>query len=229
MKKKILIVDDEKDILQMLAYNLEKEGYEVATAQSGKEALAMDMQRIDLVLLDVMMPGMDGWEVCRQWKRAPDTTAIPIIFLTAKGAEMDEVIGLELGAEDYIIKPVSIQKLLARIRVALRKQQAPITHRESSAITVGALTIYPESYKISIDGKELELPRKEFETLLYLVEHRDKVVRRESLLKSIWGEDVLVVDRTIDVHIRKIREKLGGYSHYIETVKGVGYRFTVAA
>lgn len=227
MPHKILLVDDEKDILDMLKYNLEKEGFEVFTARTGKKALEQAQKHPDIIVLDVMMPEMDGWEVCRHLKRSPGTLNIPVLFLTAKGSEIDEVVGLELGAEDYIVKPISIRKFLARIRVILRRQELnnPPPETTKSIIHIENLEINALNYTVKIDGEGISLTKKEFETLLYLARHRGQVISRDSLLSAIWGEDVIVIDRTIDVHIRKIREKLGKYEDFIETVKGVGYRF----
>jgi two-component system, OmpR family, alkaline phosphatase synthesis response regulator PhoP len=221
----ILVVDDEPDIRELLSYNLEKEGFRVLTAQNGKEALQLAGSIPDLMILDVMMPELNGWDVCKQLKAAEDTAGIPLIFLTAKGSEIDEVVGLELGADDYVMKPVSMRKLVARIHAVLRRTEATHAHEKApNVIDLDGLTIEADNYSVVIDGEEVHFPRKEFQTLLYLARHEGQVVRREQLLSAIWGDDVIVVDRTIDVHIRKIREKLGRYGDYIETVKGVGYR-----
>jgi two-component system alkaline phosphatase synthesis response regulator PhoP len=225
MAVRILVVDDEADIVRMLKYNLEKEGYEVITASNGKAAIEKAHTRPDLIVLDVMMPQMDGWEVIRQLKRTQDTASIPVLFLTAKGTEIDEVLGLELGADDYIIKPISPRKLLARIKTALRKKDTSAGSEQEAVLRIQNLVINLPNYSVKIDKEEVFLPKKEFEVLAYLAQHRGRVVTRESLLNRIWGESVIVVDRTIDVHVRKIREKLGKYADFIETVKGVGYRF----
>jgi two-component system, OmpR family, alkaline phosphatase synthesis response regulator PhoP len=226
MAHKILVVDDEADIVDLLRYNLEKEGYEVLTAANGREALAQSRLQPQLIILDIMMPEMDGLEVCRQLKKDTGTASIPVMFLTAKGSEIDEVVGLELGAEDYIVKPISIRKLLTRIKVILRRDEAQKDDASGDAvIRLGSIEIHPSNYFVRIDGEEISFPRKEFQTLLYLVKHNGNVVRRERLLNEVWGSDVIVIDRTIDVHIRRIREKLGAYGDLIETVKGVGYRF----
>lgn len=225
MSKTILIVDDEADILEMLKYNLEKEGYTVLTARQGQSALDQVKRKPDLILLDVMMPEMDGWEVCRRLKQDPKTAAIPVLFLTAKGAEMDEVLGLELGAEDYIVKPISVRKLLARVRAVLRRRELVQDGSQAEGIIrIDALEINVPNYTVSVGAREVALTRKEFETLVHLIQHRGRVISREMLLNVVWGENVHVVDRTVDVHISKIREKLGSYGDLIETVKGVGYR-----
>lgn len=224
--KTILIVDDEKDIVEMLKYNLEKESYKVLTARDGKKALEQAKLKPDLILLDIMMPEMDGLEVCKHLKRDPATAAIPVIFLTAKGTEFDEVLGLELGADDYIVKPIGVRSLLARVKAALRRGD-PVTARgvsSSEILRVDKLEINVPNYTAKADTRELSLTRREFETLVYLARNRGRVITRETLLNVVWGENVRVVDRTVDVHVSKIREKLGALSDYIETVKGVGYR-----
>jgi len=225
MQKTILVVDDEKDIVEMLKYNLEKEGYKVITAQDGKQALEQAKRSVDLILLDIMMPAMNGLDVLRELKRNEKTEFVPVLFLTAKGSEVDEVIGLELGAEDYIVKPISLKKLLARVRTVIRRGNMSETGKDpSSLLRIDELVINVPNYTVKAGSKDLVLPKKEFETLVYLVRHRGRVISREVLLNAIWGEGVFVVDRTVDVHIRKIREKLGKHADLIETVKGVGYR-----
>ncbi len=229
MSKTILVVDDEKDIVDMLKYNLEKEGYSVLTAHNGKKALQLSHKNPDLILLDVMMPELNGIEVVKQLKKEKATESIPVIFLTAKGSESDEIVGLELGAEDYIVKPLAIGKILARIRAVFRrKEQGEIeSTKASDFIRIGDLEINVLNYSVKIAEKEIAFPRREFETLVYLAKHRGVVLSRAKILDAVWGQNVYVVDRTIDVHVRKIREKLGRYAEYIETVKGVGYRFKV--
>ena len=227
MQKSVLVVDDEKDIIEMLSYNLEREGYKVLAARDGKGALEQAKKNPDLVLLDVMMPEMDGWEVCKQLKLDPKTAKIPVLFLTAKGSEIDEVLGLELGADDYIVKPISVRKLLARVRAVLRRQDATgvETAQAPEIIRVGKVEINVPNYTVKAGTKDIVLTRLEFETLVYLATHPGRVISRKTLLDVVWGQDVHVVDRTVDVHVSKIREKLGTYGDYIETVKGVGYRF----
>lgn len=225
MERKILIVDDEKDIVDLLKYNLEKEGYEVITALDGQTAIEYSSQNPDLILLDVMLPEVDGFEVIKMIKKQKDTENIPVIFLTAKGSEIDEVLGLELGADDYIVKPISIPKLLARVKTVLKKygSRKEITSTKKT-IKIGVLEIDPVKYRVFIDQKEIFFPKKEFELLYYLAQNTGKILTRENILNSVWGSNVYVVDRTIDVHIRKIREKMGKYGDYIETIKSVGYR-----
>ncbi len=226
----ILIVDDEKDIVELVRYNLQREGYHVLTADNGKDALSLSERRPSLILLDVMMPAMNGLEVLRQLKSRPATAGIPVVFLTAKGSEVDEVIGLELGADDYIVKPISIPKLIARVKAVLRKSESRRpSEQPGKEYRAGVLHIQPALHLVHIEGKETFFPKKEFEILTYLAAHEGEVITREGLLNAVWGRDVYVVDRTVDVHIRKIREKLGRYADYIETIKGIGYRFRIPA
>jgi len=224
LAKTILVVDDEKDIIEMLRYNLQKEGYHVLVALDGKRALEMSLKLPDLILLDVMLPELDGWEVARRLRSDKKTSRIPIVFLTARTNEMDEVVGLELGADDYIVKPISLPKLMARIRAVFRRKEARAEAAENDIIRFGEIEINRLNYTVHIGSREVVFPRKEFEILAYLAQHPNQVVRRETLLDAVWGSDVFVVDRTVDVHISKVREKLARYAHLIETVKGVGYR-----
>jgi two-component system, OmpR family, alkaline phosphatase synthesis response regulator PhoP len=227
MKKNILVVDDEKDIIDLLSYNLSKEGFAVITARNGKEALEKVKQKPDLIILDLMMPEMSGLQVIQEVKKDKTISSVPILILTAKGTETDEIVGLEVGADDYIIKPVKIGKIVARVHAALRRQEHAIQKSlpHMDVIQIKDLEINVSSYTASIGKKKLALPRKEFETLVYLIRNKGRVLSRESILNAVWGENVHVVDRTVDVHIRKIREKLDSYVDLIETVPGVGYRF----
>jgi len=224
--KKILLVDDEEDILEFLKYNLEQENFEVLVSTNGNDALKQISQNPDMIVLDIMMPELDGFELYELIRNNKESQDIPIIFLTAKSGETDEIKGLNLGASDYIQKPISPKKLIARIKSNLRKistnekkQQAPLQ------VKMGPLIIDVDKFVVKIDGRQKFFPRKEFQLLHYLASNPGKVLNRETLLKEIWGNDVYVIDRTIDVHIRKIREKLGKHSELIETVKGIGYRF----
>jgi two-component system alkaline phosphatase synthesis response regulator PhoP len=227
MKKTILVVDDEKDIIDLLTYNLTKEGFSVLTARDGKEALEKVKQKPNLIVMDIMMPEMNGLQVLQELKKEKMTSGIPVLLLTAKGTETDEIVGLEVGADDYIVKPVKIGKLIARVHTALRrKEQAALqVSQQEDLIKIKELEINVQSYSASIGKKKLTLPRKEFETLVYLIRNKGRVLSRESILNAVWGENIHVVDRTVDVHIRKIREKLGNFADHIETVPGVGYRF----
>lgn len=222
---KILLVDDEKDIVEFLQYNLVKEGYTVLTAFDGREALSKLYENPDLIILDIMMPGLNGFEVYKQIRKTRGFEETPVIFLTAKSSEVDEISGLELGASDYIRKPISPKKLLARVKSNLRKNKPDYYKEKPAHVTAGPLVIDRDSYTVFIDDKEEIFPRKEFELLYFLAKNPGKVFGREALLKEVWGTDVFVVDRTVDVHIRKIREKLNKFSDLVETIKGVGYRF----
>lgn len=226
MKTKILLVDDEKDIVEFLQYNLLQEGFDVITAYNGMEALKKLPENPDLVILDIMMPQLNGYDVCKKIRSLPEYRQTPVIFLTAKSSEVDEIRGLEIGANDFIQKPISPKKLIARVKANLRKDVKKSEEKVfPTLVTVGPLIIDRNKYIVSIDGKEKIFPRKEFELLFYLANHPGKVCDRDTLLKDVWGLDVYVVDRTVDVHIRKIREKLGKHSDLIETVKGIGYKF----
>ena len=226
MKTRILIVDDEQDIIEFLQYNLEQSGYDVFTSNNGKDALVKLKENPDLIVLDIMMPEMDGYEVCKRIREIDKFKNTPVLFLTARSSEIDEVHGLNIGADDYIQKPASIEKILARINANLRKSMSADSIIErKSRVEVGPLVIDQEQYQVKLNGNELVLPRKEFEILLLLAGRPGKVFDRNQILDKIWGEEVYVVARTIDVHIRKIREKLGDESNLIETIKGVGYRF----
>jgi two-component system alkaline phosphatase synthesis response regulator PhoP len=233
MESTVLVVDDEQDIVDLISYNLSKEGYTVHSATNGLEAVskAQDVHP-DLVILDVMMPGMDGFEVCRTLRATPTTAATAIMFLTAKSGEIDQILGLELGADDYIQKPISPRVLLARVKTVLRRNKERVRTETIAApevLRIGSIEVNRQNYTVRIDDRESFFPKKEFELLAFLASNRGKVFTRETLLKRIWGESVYVVDRTVDVHVSKIREKLGKYGPLIETVKGVGYRFREAS
>lgn len=219
---KILVVDDESDILELLEYNLKKEGYEVKTAQDGKSAVEKAIKyQPNLILLDIMMPNQDGVETCRQLREAPETANAFIIFLTARSEEYSEVAAFENGADDYITKPIKPRALMSRINAYFRRD---IKKQENSnKITIGDLVIDRTSYTVTVDGKQVTLPKKEFELLYFLANNPNVVFNRDDLLHNIWGTDVYVLARTVDVHIRKVREKIG--EGYITTVKGVGYKF----
>ena len=225
MAKKILIIDDEQDIIELLQFNLQAEGYETLSALEGETAIELAQKKQpDLIILDIMLPGKDGYEVIRELRQDVKTRRIPVIFLTAKDSEIDEVIGLELGADDYIVKPIGLRKLVARVKMVLRKASS-VVEEKNKKISHGNLLIDADSYSVKVNGKPVDFTKKEFEILSYLAQRPGRVVTRETLLNEVWGEDVIVIDRTIDVHIRKIREKLEDFSSYIETIKGVGYRF----
>jgi len=227
MEKKILVIDDEKPIADILQFNLKKEGFEVHCAYDGIEALEkVEEIQPDLILLDIMLPLKDGMEVCREVRKKYDT---PIIMLTAKDSEIDKVLGLELGADDYVTKPFSTRELLARVKANLRRQQAnstPSSEEENKEITIGALTIHPDAYIVSKRGETIELTHREFELLYYLAKHIGQVMTREHLLQTVWGYDYYGDVRTVDVTVRRLREKIeDNPSHpgWIVTRRGVGY------
>ena len=219
--KNILIVDDEPDIREILRYNLEKAGFNITEAVNGDDALDKVSKDLDLAILDIMMPGRDGYEVCRKIREQGNT--VPIVFLTAMDREFDEVRGLEVGGDDYVRKPFSPRMLIARINAILRRVDQ--ISSKGTSISFGDLEINTLTYIAKLEGNELHLPRKEFELLAFFMNKPNIIFSREELLSRIWEEDVFVVDRTIDVHINRIRSKLGIYKNWIETVKGVGYRF----
>jgi len=220
--KTILIVDDEEDIIEFLKYNLEKESYNVLTASNGSQALELAIEhQPHLVILDVMMPVMDGIEACRKMRQASNLNQTLIVFLTAREEDYMQIDGLEAGGDDYINKPVRPRVLVSKINAMLRR--FPNDQEQNEEIIIGDLTINKENYTLIKAGKMLNLPRKEFELLYKLISKPGKVFSRVELLNSIWGEDIYVTDRTIDVHIRKLREKVG--ETIIKTVKGVGYKF----
>jgi two-component system alkaline phosphatase synthesis response regulator PhoP len=221
---KVLVVDDEESIVELLKYNLEKSGFDVRTALDGMKAVEIARKFTpDLVLLDIMMPKMDGVETCRLLRDTPELQKTFIIFLTARSEEYSEVAAFDIGADDYITKPIKPRALMSRIQALFRrdtKKSPPV-----ELITIGDLVIDRTSYTIKLDTKEINLPKKEFELLYFLAQNPNKVFSREDLLQNIWGTDVYVLARTVDVHIRKVREKIG--DDYITTVKGVGYKFSL--
>ena len=219
--KNILIVDDEPDIREILRYNLEKEGFAITEAVDGNDALDKLSKDLDLAILDIMMPGKDGYEVCCKIREQGNT--LPIVFLTAMDREFDEVKGLEVGGDDYVRKPFSPKMLIARINAIFRRIDQ--INSKGTSICFGELEINTSTYIAQLNGEELHLPRKEFELLALFMSQPNIIFNREELLGRIWEEDVFVVDRTIDVHINRIRSKLGSYKNWIETVKGIGYRF----
>ncbi len=224
-EKKILLVDDEKDIRELLTYNLEKEGYTVESTSSGIRAVEIAREFLpDLILLDIMMPHQDGVETCRQLREIKELNSTHIVFLTARAEEYSEVAGFEVGADDYIIKPIKPRALISRLNAALRRKRK--MSDESDTIKIRDLLIDKTSYSITIGERQITLPKKEFELLYFLAKRPNKVYNRENLLENIWGTDVYVLARTVDVHIRKVREKIG--DGYISTVKGVGYKFIAA-
>jgi len=226
MKEKILIVEDEKDIVKMLEYNLKKEGFRTISAQDGEDALEYAIrEHPDLIILDLMLPGMDGLEVCKELKKETKTALIPIIMLTAKAQESDKVVGLELGADDYVTKPFSPRELIARIKAVLRR--AKEKDKLPEVLRLGDLVIDLSKIAVSVKDKPVELTAKEFELLKTLIKAKGRVLSRDYLLDTIWGFDhaVEIQTRTVDVHIRTLRKKLKSEAKHIVTVKNYGYRF----
>lgn len=221
---KILLVDDEPDILNLLKFNLEKEGFDVETAPNGRNGIEKALKfRPDLILLDVMMPEMDGIETCIQLRENKELKNTVIAFLTARNEDYSQIAGFDSGADDYINKPVKPRVLISRVRALLRRKGA---HQEKeNQLSASGISINRERYMVMKDGEEMALPKKEFELLALLMSKPGKVFTRDSILNDVWGQEIVVGDRTIDVHIRKLREKIG--EDHIKTVKGVGYKFDV--
>ena len=222
---KVLVVDDDSDILELLKYNLVKEGYDVKTAEDGKKAVSLAKSFLpELILLDIMMPNQDGVETCRQLREIPEVANTHITFLTARAEEYSEVAAFDAGADDYITKPIKPRALMSRISALFRKEKKN-KNKSTPKVVAGGLTIDKSSYTVNMNGGQFTLPKKEFELLYFLAQNPNKVFSRDDLLQNIWGTDVYVLARTVDVHIRKVREKIG--DGYITTVKGVGYKFEV--
>jgi len=220
--QKVLVVDDEEAILELLKYNLEKQGYEVKTALDGVKGVEIAKTfHPELILLDIMMPKQDGVETCRQLREIPELAGTFIIFLTARSEEYSEVAAFDVGADDYITKPIKPRALMSRISAFFRRDSKK--NSVADQISIGDLTIDRSSYTVKMKDEEISLPKKEFELLFFLAQNPNKVFGRDELLQNIWGSDVYVLARTVDVHIRKVREKIG--EDHIKTVKGVGYKF----
>lgn len=224
-KKRILVVDDEQDLLEILKFNLETEGYEVSSACSAEEALTLNVGTFDLLLLDVMMGGMSGFAMAKRLKTDPATANIPIIFLTARDTENDTVTGFNLGADDYISKPFSIREMLVRIRAVLRRTASPSEQQAPQVIRYQGIEMNLGKKTVSIDGEEIPFTKTEFELLHLLLEERGRVFSRQELIDRIWPKDVLVLDRTVDVNITRLRKKIGRFSKCIVTRLGFGYYF----
>jgi two-component system alkaline phosphatase synthesis response regulator PhoP len=228
MKKKdikILLVDDELDILEIVGYNLSQEGYQIVTAVNGKDAVAKAKKELpDLIIMDVMMPEMDGMEACEIIRKIPELSNVIITFLTARNEDYSQVAGLDAGADDYIAKPIKPKLLVSKVKALLRRLKDSEV-QNADTLNVGGIEINREEYKIIKDGIEIVLPRKEFELFYLLASKPGKVFKREEILDKVWGNEVVVGGRTIDVHIRKLREKIG--EDLFKTIKGVGYKFEV--
>ena len=225
-KPKVIVVEDEGDIREVLCYNLARQGYEAVGIDNGREAVGMiRRERPDLVLLDLMLPGLDGLTVCRVLKENPETRAIPIIMVTAKGEESDIVAGLELGADDYIAKPFGTRELLARVKAVLRRGQEGEKEAKAAKISCDGVEIDAACHEVRVDGEPVSLTLTQFKLLHFLAAHPGRVFTRDHLISRIRGEDNFVVDRNIDVHIQAVRKKLGAHRNLIETIRGIGYRF----
>ncbi len=224
-KPKILVVDDEPDVLELIGFNLKAAGFEVLTADTGTEALKKAVKHgPQLILLDLMIPEVDGLEVCKALRRDPVTAAIPVIMLTARAAEIDRVLGLELGADDYVTKPFSPRELVLRVKNLLKRGQSP-TPEKKEHLKIGDLSIDLPRHQVTCKGKEIDLTPTEFKLVTILAQRRGRVLTREQLLKDVWNYDNMIDTRTVDTHMRRLREKLGSAAKYLDTVRGVGYRF----
>jgi two-component system phosphate regulon response regulator PhoB len=222
----ILVVEDETDLQQVLAYNLRQAGHEVETAATGEAALALVRQRTpELMVLDLMLPGMTGIEVCRVIKSDPGTRHVAVLILTAKGAEIDRVVGFELGADDYVVKPFSVRELTLRIQAILRRGHEPDRETPARAVEFGKLRIDRDAHRVWVEDREVPLTALEFRLLCALFDRRDRVQSRATLLDEVWGVSSELETRTVDTHVKRLREKLAAAGGYIETVRGVGYRF----
>lgn len=224
--KRILVVDDEEDILNLLSYNLNKAGYDVLTAKDGPEALELAVKELPgLILLDIMLPNMEGTEVLKRLKADPSTLNVPVIMLTAKGEEIDRIVGFELGADDYITKPFSPRELILRVK-AIIKRVDDVPAAKGGIMSFAELTLDKERHKVTVGGKFISLTSREFKLLSALLGARGRVLSRDKILDMAWGHDFFVTPRTVDTHIRRLRGKLKEAGAYIETVRGMGYRFT---
>ena len=223
--QRILVVDDEQDLLEILKFNLETEGYEVATASSAEEALEMDIASFDLLLLDVMMGGMSGFAMARKLKDNPTTSNVPIIFLTARDTENDTVTGFNLGADDYISKPFSLREVMVRVRAVLRRTANNVEEDEPQVLSYQGIVMNLDKKTVSIEGEDVPFTKTEFELLHLLLNERGRVFSRQELIERIWPKDVLVLDRTVDVNITRLRKKIGPFAKCIVTRLGFGYYF----
>ena len=222
---RILVVDDEEDLCEILKFNLENEGYEVDTANSAEEALKMDLPQYHLLLLDVMMGEISGFRMANMLKKDKKTAQIPIIFITAKDSENDTITGFNLGADDYISKPFSIREVMVRVKAVLRRTATPLPVKEEEVLEYKGLTLNIPQKKVSIDGTEVPLTKKEFEILMLFLQNKGRVFSREDILAKVWNDEVYVLDRTIDVNITRLRKKIGEYGKRIVTRLGYGYCF----
>ncbi len=220
---KVLIIDDEPDIVDLVSHHLKANGHEPVGAGSAAEGLRLALDRPDLIILDLMLPDMEGTEVLRALKAEERTRTIPVIFLSARSSEVDRVVGFELGGEDYVAKPFSARELMLRIRAVLRRRKEV---EEETALRSGAVFLDPAGHRVEVDGSPIDLTATEFKLLAYLMKRSGRVLDRDRLLDAVWGQDVYVTQRTVDTHVQRLRQKLGASGHLIETVRGVGYRFS---
>lgn len=226
-RSRILVIEDSPDILELLEFKLAREQFEVVTATSGEKGLELAGQKQpDLIILDLVLPGVQGLEVCRQLKQSQETRNVPVIMLTAKGEESDVVVGLEMGADDYVTKPFGIKELLARIRAVLRRNETAELLNSRRRLEIGSLVVDSDRYEVTVDDTKIDLTRAEFRLLRALARNRGRVLTREQLLDHITDRQAIIIDRNVDVHIRGLRKKLGPAADYIVTVRGVGYKFS---
>ncbi|HEY3309037.1 MAG TPA: response regulator transcription factor [Desulfuromonadaceae bacterium] len=225
MVKKILVIEDEKDLAELLIFNLEKEGFKISCSYDGLDGLDLARrEEPDLILLDLMLPGLMGTEVCKELRRDPRTAHIPVLMLTAKGEEIDRVVGFELGADDYLVKPFSMRELLLRIRAILRRCEGQASVASGALVSMGGIIINKERHQVLSEGNEVELTTIEFKLLLYLVERPGRVLSRELLLQNVWSYNNMGDTRTVDTHVTRLRGKLGAPGELIKTVRGFGYK-----
>ena len=228
-KYKVMVVDDEESLCEILKFNLEKEGYEVLTANSAEEVLTLDLHGLDLMILDVMMGELSGFNLAAILRKRPETETLPIIFCSALDSESDKIRGLDIGADDYISKPFSVAEVMARVRSVLRRSTHHTEHREEAAteniISFEGLMINTSNKRCTVDSEEIALTRKEFDILVLLLQNRNTILSREQIMKRVWSNEVVVLDRTIDVNITRMRKKLGHYGNHITTRTGYGYGF----
>ncbi len=226
MDKKILVVEDDKNILKLIKYNLEKEGFTVFTAITGEDGLdIVEQEDIDLAILDLMLPKMNGLDLCRKIKQDEFNCSLPVMIVTAKGEEVDRIVGFELGADDYLVKPFSVRELVLRVKAILRRK--PKEKKPANKISIGKIKLDPQKFKVSVKDKVIKLTPMEFKLLQLLMSENEKVLSRENLLSQVWGIDSAITTRTVDTHIKRLRQKLGKEGKRIETVRGFGYRFCV--
>jgi len=224
MPSNVLIVEDERDLQRVLTYNFRQAGFDVVSATNGETALrAVKEERFDLIVLDLMLPDLAGTEICRRLKQSPQTAQIPIIMVTAKGEEVDRVVGFELGADDYVVKPFSVRELILRARAVLRRSEGPSASPDK--FEFGRLRVDRAAHRAWVEEQEIALTALEFRLLMMLYDRRGRVLSRDQLLDEVWGSHVDVTARNVDTHVKRVREKLGAAGEYIETVRGVGYRF----